>query len=191
MTANLGKLKSVHVREAWTHEAHNFTPWLADNLDQLGELVGIPDLTFVDKEVQVGPLRADIIASAPNGDGVLIEAGIRTAPPVQGGPHGPRYGALVAHVNSAKCCQNKPKRQRADNTLFENCRLHAEGLKGSGQAAAAQSRLRRLPRRLFGRNVQDPSSTTSSLATRSRCSRRPTPRREAYVTRNQPEAGIQ
>ena len=27
-----------------------------------------------------------------------------------------------AHVNSAKCCQNKAGRERADSTLFENCR---------------------------------------------------------------------
>ena len=25
------------------------------------------------------------------------------------------------HVNSAKCCQNKPGRKRADSILFENC----------------------------------------------------------------------
>ena len=27
-----------------------------------------------------------------------------------------------AHVNSAKCCQNKPQSKQADKTLFENCR---------------------------------------------------------------------
>ena len=27
-----------------------------------------------------------------------------------------------AHVNSAKCCQNKPQKKQADRTLFENCR---------------------------------------------------------------------
>ena len=32
-----------------------------------------------------------------------------------------------AHVNSAKCCQNKPGRRQADRTLFENCRRFIPG----------------------------------------------------------------
>lgn len=79
MTANLGELKSVDVRKAWRYEAHNFTPWLADNLEWLGEAVGIPNLTLVDQEAQVGPFRADIIASAANGDSVLIENQLEAA----------------------------------------------------------------------------------------------------------------
>ena len=32
-----------------------------------------------------------------------------------------------AHVNSAKCCLNKPGRKQADSTLFENCRRFIPG----------------------------------------------------------------
>ena len=32
-----------------------------------------------------------------------------------------------AHVNSAKCCQNKRGKERADSTLFENCRRFIPG----------------------------------------------------------------
>lgn len=32
-----------------------------------------------------------------------------------------------AHVNSAKCCQNKDHRRQADKTLFENCRRFIPG----------------------------------------------------------------
>lgn len=32
-----------------------------------------------------------------------------------------------AHVNSAKCCQNKPGRKRADSILFDNCRRFLRG----------------------------------------------------------------
>ena len=32
-----------------------------------------------------------------------------------------------AHVNSAKCCQNKPDRRQADSTLFKNCRRFLPG----------------------------------------------------------------
>ena len=79
MTVDLGTLKSVCLRKAWPHEALDFTPWLAENLDRLGEIVGIPDLKLVDQEVHIGPFRADIIASAPNEDGVLIENQLESA----------------------------------------------------------------------------------------------------------------
>ena len=32
-----------------------------------------------------------------------------------------------AHVNSAKCCQNKPKGEEADQVLFDNCRQFIPG----------------------------------------------------------------
>lgn len=32
-----------------------------------------------------------------------------------------------AHVNSAKCCMNKPQRRQADTVLFENCRQFVPG----------------------------------------------------------------
>lgn len=79
MTVDLGTLKSVSLREAWPYEALDFTPWLAENLDRLGEIVGIPNLKLVDQEVPIGPFRADITARAPNGDDVLIENQLESA----------------------------------------------------------------------------------------------------------------
>jgi hypothetical protein len=35
---NLGTLVDVDLRQAWKHEAHSFTPWLAENLDRLSRL---------------------------------------------------------------------------------------------------------------------------------------------------------
>ncbi len=39
MTINLGKLTTVNPRDAWPHEASDFTPWLAqpENLQTLGD----------------------------------------------------------------------------------------------------------------------------------------------------------
>ncbi len=39
---NLSKLKRVPLREAWKHEANDFTPWLADtdNLNDLADAIG-------------------------------------------------------------------------------------------------------------------------------------------------------
>ena len=71
--SELGKLVSSDLREAWPHEAHHFTPWLAKNLDRLSEVIGL-DLDLEGCEVQVGPYRADIVANDPSdGTRVLIE----------------------------------------------------------------------------------------------------------------------
>lgn len=72
-TSELGKLESEDLREAWSHEAHDFTPWLAENLDRLSEAIGL-DLDLEGCEVQVGPYRADIVANdQSDGTRVLIE----------------------------------------------------------------------------------------------------------------------
>lgn len=49
-TKNLGRLEKVNLREAWTSESSDFTPWLAQeqNLKLLGETIGI-DLEGVSK----------------------------------------------------------------------------------------------------------------------------------------------
>ena len=71
---DLGRLERADVREAWRHEAHNFTPWLSKNLDRLSAELGIDDLELEGTEVNVGPYRTDIVARIPqDGSGVLIE----------------------------------------------------------------------------------------------------------------------
>ena len=63
----LGKLESVDVRKAWPHEALQFTPWLAHNLDQLSNVLGV-DLELEDTELYVGAYRADIVARIASDD---------------------------------------------------------------------------------------------------------------------------
>jgi hypothetical protein len=36
----LEKLKRLDVKELWKHEAHDFTPWLEENIKMLSEAVG-------------------------------------------------------------------------------------------------------------------------------------------------------
>ena len=38
---DLGTIEQVDLREVWPHEAQDFTPWLAENLDKLGEALGL------------------------------------------------------------------------------------------------------------------------------------------------------
>jgi hypothetical protein len=60
-TKNLGRLQKVELREAWTTESTDFTPWLAkeENLKLLGETIGI-ELELESQEKEVGQFRADI-----------------------------------------------------------------------------------------------------------------------------------
>lgn len=69
----LGTLERVEVRKAWSHEAHDFTPWLAANLDRLAAELDI-ELELEGQEVHVGTIRADIVARvSQTNDRVLIE----------------------------------------------------------------------------------------------------------------------
>jgi hypothetical protein len=61
-TKNLGRLQKADLREAWTSESSDFTPWLAQeaNLKLLGETIGI-ELELAPQEKDVGAFRADIL----------------------------------------------------------------------------------------------------------------------------------
>ena len=69
----LGKIKKVNLRKVWEHEALNFTPWLAENLEEIGKVVGL-ELELQETEASVGPFSADILAKdTGNGKFVIIE----------------------------------------------------------------------------------------------------------------------
>jgi hypothetical protein len=59
-------------RRVWDSEPYDFTPWLADNLDELGQALGMT-LALVGTEVQVGEFRLDIQANDGAGRVVAIE----------------------------------------------------------------------------------------------------------------------
>jgi hypothetical protein len=68
-----GELQDVDLREAWPNEASDFTPWLAENLERLSAVIGLP-LELEATEVPVEGFSADILARIPDDDGrVLIE----------------------------------------------------------------------------------------------------------------------
>ena len=66
------ELSVVDLREAWAHEANDFTPWLAENLHRLSGVIGVP-LEVIGTEVVVGNYQADILARVRDGRRVLIE----------------------------------------------------------------------------------------------------------------------
>jgi hypothetical protein len=64
-TSPLSKLERVPLREAWKHEASDFTLWLAedDNLQALAEALGISELELVASEHLVGDFKLDILCT--------------------------------------------------------------------------------------------------------------------------------
>ena len=74
MTISLGQLKNLRLREIWSHEEREFTPWLAsqENLSQLSTAIGM-ELQLERVEVPVGPYCADILARDASAGLVVIE----------------------------------------------------------------------------------------------------------------------
>ena len=66
------KLEPVSLRDVWSDEAKDFTPWLFDNLDLLGEQLGV-DLSALEREKTVGTFSADLFATDKAGHRVIIE----------------------------------------------------------------------------------------------------------------------
>ena len=73
----IGQLIDVSPRDAWKHEAREFTPWLAENLAQLGGAIGL-QLEPEGIEVSVGAFSADILARDTLGRLVLVENQLET-----------------------------------------------------------------------------------------------------------------
>jgi len=68
---SFARLTDLPLREAWKHEAHDFMPWLADNIDHLSEAIGIP-LELTGTEVAVDSFSADVLARNPMDDSVVL-----------------------------------------------------------------------------------------------------------------------
>ena len=68
----LGKLEVVDVREVWANEPQDFTPWLAENIELLGEVLNL-DLRMVQQEARVGIFSLDILATDETGAMVASE----------------------------------------------------------------------------------------------------------------------
>ena len=70
----LGKLKEISdLREIWPHEARDFTPWLAKNIKELGDTIGI-DILIEETESSVGDFNVDIYATdADTNKKIIIE----------------------------------------------------------------------------------------------------------------------
>ena len=68
----IGKIEKINIREVWKNEAKDFTTWLFDNIEALGEELDIT-IDSVDREKNIGTFSADIVAEDSSGNRVLIE----------------------------------------------------------------------------------------------------------------------
>jgi hypothetical protein len=72
LSGAVGKLVRVSLRDVWRHEAYDFTHWLQENIEVLGEAL---DLNFaqVDREQAIGSFNIDLVAKIEGGGTVIIE----------------------------------------------------------------------------------------------------------------------
>ena len=68
----LARIERVDLREAWSNEAADFTPWLQKNIDRLGDALGM-DLEVKEREASVGTFSLDLLAHEGSGRPVIIE----------------------------------------------------------------------------------------------------------------------
>lgn len=67
------KIKRVPLREAFKHEAYDFTKWLQDNLDVLNDRIDNFSLTSAEREAAAGDFSVDLVAEDEAGNKVIIE----------------------------------------------------------------------------------------------------------------------
>lgn len=78
-TVKMGKLKEVDIRKLWGHEQYDFSNWLANNLEELNDAIGLT-LSEVEKEVYVGAYRCDLVGQDEvSGEKVIIENQLETS----------------------------------------------------------------------------------------------------------------
>jgi hypothetical protein len=69
---NIAKIEIVPIRQAFRHEAQNFSVWLEQNIAALSERIGL-DLTVIEREKTVGSFNVDLFCEDKNGNTVIIE----------------------------------------------------------------------------------------------------------------------
>ena len=70
-TVALSRLEPLDPRDVWSDEARDFTPWLMENAEYLGEVLGI-DVEFESREHPVGAFSLDIFGRDITNECVLI-----------------------------------------------------------------------------------------------------------------------
>lgn len=115
----IGKIEKVPLREVWKGEAKDFTTWLFNNIDVLGEELDI-NLSAIEKEKKIGTFSADLIAEDDAGQKVLIESQLEKT------DHD-HLGKILSYVSNLEAkiaiwisSQPRPEHERAIEWLNES-----------------------------------------------------------------------
>lgn len=68
----VGSLQRVLLRKVWPHEAHDFTTWLENNVDELNNVIDL-SLSIVAREQSAGDFSVDLVAEDESVGRVIIE----------------------------------------------------------------------------------------------------------------------
>jgi hypothetical protein len=68
----INKITRLHIKDVWRYEDRELTPWLCDNIDVIGDAIGM-QLTNAVKEQSTGSFSVDIKAEDVNSNFVVIE----------------------------------------------------------------------------------------------------------------------
>ena len=60
--SKFGELKRLQPRETWPNEARDFTPWIAEHIEELGAALGM-EFELIKREAAVGSFSLDILAT--------------------------------------------------------------------------------------------------------------------------------
>ena len=61
MKKQISTLENIDIRSIWKNESSDFTPWLAENINRLGDVIDM-DLTVIEEEKPV-------VVGGPAGEG--------------------------------------------------------------------------------------------------------------------------
>jgi hypothetical protein len=114
----VGILEKVPLHSIWKNEARDFTSWLAENLDFLGETIGLT-LSLVQQEAPAGPFFADILAEDKAGHLVVIENQLETTDHDHLGKLVTYLSNLDAKVAVWICKEPRPEHETAVRWLNE------------------------------------------------------------------------
>lgn len=59
---DFGDLRRINLRDVWPNESQDFTPWISEHIEELGEALGL-ELEMTQREASVGDFTVDILAN--------------------------------------------------------------------------------------------------------------------------------
>jgi hypothetical protein len=115
----IGKIQTAPVRDAFRHEAIDFTRWLEQNIESLSERIEL-DLTVLEREKTVGDFHVDLVCQDEEGNRVIIENQLERTNHDHLGKLLTYLVNLEAHVAIWIATEPRPEHQRVIDWLNGN-----------------------------------------------------------------------